>query len=255
MSIPDHKPAIRAAFSRSALAYDGVASVQRLLASNLMQGIHPCPHSQVLDVGCGTGYVSRLLLEKNETLRLIALDHAYGMCAYSKMPNVICADMEFLPLQAGVVDLYCSSLAWQWASPFQAAAEAARVMRKNGMLAVATLGPATLHELRQVFDGIDQYQHVLEFRSVDIYRQSLEKAGFVDIRINNQNLKAYEPDLHSVIMGIRTLGAGELTTKRRPGMIGRGTWQRIQASYEEFREAKGLPLSYDAIYLYARKPE
>jgi len=209
-----------------------------------------------LDAGCGTGYVSRLLANKVSGVQITALDHALSMCQEARQPRVICGDLESLPIQAASQQSYCSSLAWQWTNPIQSAAEAYRVLHGQGTLAVATLGPQTLVELNRAFAGTDQYPHVLAFRSPEEYRHALETAGFEHIVILRKLHKVYGPDVASLIRNIRTLGAGELGgQRRRPGLLGKKAWQLIQANYETMREPRGLPLSYDALYLYAIKPD
>jgi malonyl-CoA O-methyltransferase len=36
--------------------------------------------------------------------------------------------------------------------------------------------------------------------------------------------------------------------------LSRGAWQKINARYEQLREAAGLPLSYDGVWLIATRP-
>ncbi|WP_018607323.1 methyltransferase domain-containing protein [Uliginosibacterium gangwonense] len=256
MPHPDYKHAVRQSFSRSASAYDSVAGIQREIAAHLLNA-SPVPFGNtVLDAGCGTGYAFRLLASKTPSLQITALDHAFSMCHEARVNRVICGDLEALPIQASSLDSYCSSLAWQWTNPLQSATEAHRILKRGGSLAVATLGPQTLMELNRAFAGTDQYPHVLGFRSAEEYRHALEAAGFESIVILRQMHTVYGPDAASLIKNIRTLGAGELGgQRRRPGLLGKSAWQRIQANYETMREPQGLPLSYDALYLYAIKPD
>ena len=70
---------------------------------------------------------------------------------------LICADIEALPVAAHRFDLYWSSLAWQWNDPQRCLAEAARVLKPRGWLAVATLGADNFPELRHAFADTDDY--------------------------------------------------------------------------------------------------
>ena len=251
MSSAEHKRAVREAFSRSASDYDGVAEIQRQIARALVESLQP--FGKALDAGCGTGYVARLLEALCPEGTITGLDQAHAMCAQSGLARTLCGDLEALPLAPDSLDLYCSSLAWQWADPASAACEAARVLKPGGTLAVATLGPASLTELREAFADIDDYPHVQDFRSASDYVLCLEQAGFEAIRLENRPLTLFGKDLTSLIRELRTLGAHTLKT-RRPGLLGLKSWQRIQARYETLRHPEGLPLTYDTLYLYARKP-
>lgn len=254
MSSYNAKSSVRQAFGQSAACYDSVAGVQRLLASELIAGLAGANGGLALDAGCGTGFVSRLLAEHHHT-RCLALDLAIEMCQQSGLTRTLCGDLESLPLAAASIDLYCSSLAWQWTDICKAANEAWRVLRPGGTLAVATLGPATLQELALAFEGIDAHRHVLPFQTAGAHHTALIQAGFDGIELRHRPLRVFARDLRTLLSELRTLGASELNAPRRTGLLGRQAWQKIEARYEAQREAEGLPLTYDALFLYARKPD
>lgn len=248
------KTRVRTAFSASAPHYDEVADVQTRIASRLVEAIG-LPHAErILDAGCGTGKVSRLLREAAPAATVLALDHAYAMCARANLPQTLCADIEQLPLAADSVELYCSSLAWQWVSPQLAAREALRVLKPAGRLAIASLASETFVELRSAFSAVDDHAHVLHFHSAEEYISILSQAGFSDIRMTRDPIRVYAPDLPTHIARIRSLGASQLGGQRRHGLFGRQAWNTLLAAYETRREHQGLPLTYDALYLFATKP-
>jgi len=253
MKSVEHKRAVRTAFSRSAPQYDSVAFVQRVTAQILVQGIPGAPRHRIVDAGSGTGYATRLLAERAPSAQIVPMDHAYAMCAQAKLADTVCGDLESLPFATGCFDLYCANLAWQWTEPNRAAQEAARILRPGGMLAITTLGPTSLYELQTAFAAIDSYRHVLRFRSAEEYYACLDQAGFSEIKQENRILKIHRPDFTTLLRELRTLGANELDTRRRPGLMGRQSWQQVLKRYEALREAQGLPLSYDVLYFYAKK--
>ena len=252
MGSAEHKIAVREAFSKSALHYDSVAEIQRRIASALLSRRPEIFFETALDAGCGTAFVARCLGLNHPGTRILALDQAPGMCLRSGLKNTICGDIEALPLASDSLELYVSSLAWQWVDPLKASQEAARVLKPGGRLALATLGPASLHELREAFSGLDDFPHVLDFHSAEDYAFRLETAGFEAIEIRNEPVKVYRNTLTEILRELRTLGAHSLK-ERRPGLLGRRAWQGIQARYEAFREPEGLPLTYDTLYLHAKK--
>lgn len=172
----------------------------------------------------------------------------------------ICANAQALPLRDACIDLYWSSLAMQWCDPAPFLAEAARVLRRGGRLAVSTLGPGTFAELRQAFADVDHYQHTIPFRDEPELRAALLEAGFKAIRIERVAMVRHHPDLRSLFRGIRDLGAnrvinttGDHAVQRRTGLMGKAAWQRFTAAYEALRIDAGLPLTYDTFFLYAEK--
>lgn len=246
------KQAVRAAFSRAAPHYDGVAEVQRRIARHLLS---LTPSAQrILDAGCGTGFGARLLREAQPAAQIHALDAAHAMCVHSGEALAACGDIEALPLANASLDLYWSSLAWQWTRPTLAAAEAARVLSPGGCLCVASLGAGTLHELRQAFAGVDAYPHVRQFHDAATHVAALHAAGFQEISLTQACEQVFANDLRGLLRDIRSLGAHELGQTRRPGLLSRQAWLRLQAAYETYRNEAGLPVTYDVIYLYARKP-
>ena len=80
-SLPD-KRLVAVSFSRAAASYDSVAELQRDVGHELMNrlpvGLNP---QRWLDVGCGTGYFSRVLGQHFPHSEGLALDIAQGMLA------------------------------------------------------------------------------------------------------------------------------------------------------------------------------
>lgn len=83
-SLPD-KRLVAVSFSRAAASYDSVAELQRDVGHELMNrlpvGLNP---QRWLDVGCGTGYFSRVLGQHFPHSEGLALDIAQGMLAYAR---------------------------------------------------------------------------------------------------------------------------------------------------------------------------
>ncbi|MCM3921495.1 methyltransferase domain-containing protein [Frankia sp. AiPs1] len=98
----------------------------------------PLAGTDVIDVGAGTGIATRLLLARGA--RVVAVEPGPSMLArlLDRSPGVpaVRGDGEALPLRAGVADLVCYAQAWHWVDVPVAAAQAARVLRPGGALAV-----------------------------------------------------------------------------------------------------------------------
>ncbi|MDP5239452.1 methyltransferase domain-containing protein [Uliginosibacterium sp. 31-16] len=247
------KQAIRAAFGRAATRYDTVAEVQRRIARILVERTPVLCAGNILDAGCGTGFGATHLRRQAAAGRIFTLDAAHAMCVQSANPLTVCGDIEALPLANSSMDLYWSSLAWQWTRPVLAIAEAARILKPGGLLRVATLGPETLHELRCAFSSVDEHPHVRDFDAPELYAELLASHGFRAITLERSREQTFSSDLAALLRDIRTLGAHELGRSRRPGLLGRRAWMRLLSTYESFREAAGLPVSYDVIMLSATR--
>lgn len=249
MLAEQEKQAVRAAFAAAATRYDAVALVQRRIADALLSR---CTNSTgvALDAGCGTGYAQSVLSRLVDD-GCISLDQALPMLKTGTA--AVCADIEALPLSSASVALYYSSLAWQWTNPRQAMAEAARVSRPGAQLAVATLGPDTLHELRAAFLRADENEHVRRFCGVDVYAPMAEAAGFTDVKIERMPFVSHAGDFRRVLMDIRSLGARVIGAPRSAGLFGVERYRRAEAWYESLRQREGLPVTYDAVLITARR--
>ncbi len=258
MSLPE-KHRIRAAFSRAATTYDAAAVLQREVCRALLDALtgaagDACPPAAILDAGCGTGYGARLLGGRWPAARLVAADFAAAMAQQAASTAPACvADIEALPLRSASFDLWWSSLTVQWCDAQRVFAEAARVLRPRGRLALSTLGPGTYGELRAAFAGIDRHRHTLDFSEPAHLTAAAEAAGFSDLQVTRRTITLHYPDLKALLGAVKAIGANALGAGRRSGMMGKAAWQALSAAYEAQRSAEGLPASYDVILLTARR--
>lgn len=249
---PKHR--IRASFERAAPTYDSAATIQRRICRQLSSGLPESLRvSRLLDAGCGTGFALPLLQQRFPTAHSVALDLSAGMLRQIAAPACrLAGDLEHLPLADGSFDLYWSSLAVQWCDLGQTLAEARRVLRPRGHLALATLGPETFHELRTAFADADDYRHTLHFHGAAEAGWLAASAGLAAVDVQKGRETAWYPDFKSLLRAVKAIGANQIGSGRRPGLMSRAAFARAEAACESLRCANGLPLSYDIIYLHAR---
>lgn len=151
------------AFAAAAAGYEPAAGVQRLAAERLAARIaaldlpaRPC----ILDVGAGTGFLSRALARLLPDASFVVTDIAAPMVAEARrrMPagvdaRFVCMDGQAPGVRTGF-DVVCSSFAAQWFADQPAAlARLACLCAPGGWLAVATLAEGTLSGWRQACDA------------------------------------------------------------------------------------------------------
>jgi SAM-dependent methyltransferase len=101
----------------------------------------------VVDIGAGTGALSRLLVERATRVVSVEPDRRMSAVLSANVPaaTVATARAELLPLRAGTVDAVMGSSMWHWVDEPRAVAEVARVLRPGGVLGVMWGGPDRTH--------------------------------------------------------------------------------------------------------------
>ncbi|VVO06252.1 malonyl-ACP O-methyltransferase BioC [Pseudomonas fluorescens] len=257
--LPD-KRQVAASFSRAAASYDSVAQLQRDVGSQLLDRL---PKDFVpgrwLDLGCGTGHFSRALSERYPASHGVALDIAEGMLNHARplggATHFIAGDAERLPLQASTCDLIFSSLAVQWCADFASVlSEAHRVLKPGGIFAFASLCVGTLYELRDSWRQVDGMVHVNRFREFGVYQQLCADSGLTVAQLQSRPHVLHYPDVRSLTHELKALGAHNLNPGRPGGLTGRARILGLVEAYEQFRQAKGLPATYQVVYAVLEKP-
>jgi malonyl-CoA O-methyltransferase len=246
---------IRHSFNRAAGSYDAAATLQRRVCELLLAELPDTPAATILDAGCGTGYALGLLAGRWPLAGIVAADFAPAMVTTAGgNGRGVCADIEALPFADASFDLYWSSLSFQWCNARRAMGEAARVLTPGGRLAVSSLASGTLAELTDAFAGTDRHRHVLDFAPAETLGAACAAAGLVDLRLMRQRVRLHHVDLASLLRELKSLGANQVGAGRRPGLMGRRTWQTVQERYEARREPAGLPATFEVILCNASKP-
>jgi malonyl-CoA O-methyltransferase len=263
LRVPDALPGKRqvaASFSRAAASYDSVAELQRDVGQQLLGRLSPSFIAQRwLDLGCGTGYFTRALGARFGEDSGLALDIAEGMLNHARpqggAAHFIAGDAERLPLQAASCDLVFSSLAVQWCADFASVlSEAHRVLKPGGVFAFSSLCAGTLYELRDSWRQVDGMVHVNRFRGFETYQQLCADSGLNVVSLENRPHVLHYPDVRSLTHELKALGAHNLNPGRPGGLTGRARILALVEAYEQFRQALGLPATYQVVYVVLEKP-
>lgn len=268
------KSAVRRSFDAAATTYDEHAFLQREIGDRLLERLDYIKQSpaRILDIGCGTGYVTRKMRERYADSKIIGIDLAPQMAraAARQMPQspalarllgrspsnaFICADAEALPFQAETIDFAISNLTLQWCDPERVAKEVMRVLRPNGLFMFTTFGPDTLKELRAAFRAVDEAPHVNEFIDMHDIGDVLSHSGFADPVMDQETITLTYAELKAMLRELKGIGAHNILPGRANGLMGKSRWTRLVAAYEQFRHDGRLPATYEVVYGHAWKPE
>jgi SAM-dependent methyltransferase len=103
----------------------------------------PAEASAVVDVGAGTGNLTRLLVERVQHVTAVEPDPRMCRVLAERVPqaSALEAAAEQMPLPDGSQDAVLASSAWHWVDARRAVPEAARVLRAGGRLGVIWTSP------------------------------------------------------------------------------------------------------------------
>ncbi|MDD5275502.1 MAG: malonyl-ACP O-methyltransferase BioC [Methylovulum sp.] len=247
---------IKQSFSAAASSYDKVALLQRKVGKQLLQTIDPASVSgTLLDLGCGTGFLTGELLDLAHGGQVIALDMAFAMLktAQTKLPadapvHYVCADAEHLPLADHSVDVVFSNLALQWCSQLDSVfADLKRVLKPGGQLVFSTFGTDTLQELKTAWASVDNYAHVNEFHDKSQLQQQLQQAGFKEIQLDSSLYLSRYDGVLALMQELKQLGAHNVLAGRNPRLTTKASMQQMIVAYQDLCGYDGISASFEVI--------
>ena len=267
------KARARTSFGRAANTYDAAAILQKQVREemfNRLDLVKLTPHT-ILDAGCGTGAASHALQKRFVKSQVISLDFALPMLQKTRVGsdntglmhqikrmlsgvkhNLVCADIESLPLASKSVDLVWSNLAIQWCNDLDAALlEFYRVLQPEGLLMFSTFGPDTLKELRVATGRQDGMTSVSRFIDMHDIGDALVRAGFSAPVLDVERFTLTYDDVKSVMRDLKSIGAHNATDGRARGLLGRGFLQKLESNYEQYRADGKLPATFEVVYGHA----
>lgn len=269
------KARARASFGRAAETYDAAAILQKQVRTEMLSRLDLVKLNPqvILDAGCGTGMASHALQQKYEKSQVVSLDFAYPMLQKTRQiranmglvhklksllggtkQNLLCADIEALPLASASTGLIWSNLAIQWCNDLDAALqEFHRVLQPEGLLMFSTFGPDTLRELRIATSAASGNEYTSVSRFIDMHDigDALIRVGFSAPVLDVERFTLTYDDVKSVMRDLKSIGAHNATDGRARGLLGRGFFEKLEQSYEQFRIGGKLPATFEVVYGHA----
>lgn len=261
-----HPPAlvirdVRRRFDRAASRFDAADFVHRVTFHELLQRLAPVKINpqRIVDLGCATGSGSKPLIQRFRGSRVISLDASFAMlqCAarkkslFSRRP-AIQADASRIPLKDGSVDLVFANMLLPWIDDLpRCLAEVARITRKDGMFAFATLGPDSLLELRQAWQSVDEDWHVNAFPDMHDIGDALVRAGLRDPVLDVDYLTVTYRDADALYRDLTSVGARNSLHGRKKTLTGKKRFRAMVQLLEAGMAEGVLSFRLELVYGHA----
>ncbi|RCW43098.1 malonyl-ACP O-methyltransferase BioC [Paenibacillus prosopidis] len=268
---------IRRQFNRSAEgSYDSHALVQRSMAGRLAKSLHgwmdesEADGGTILEIGCGTGILTELLLNGWPCSSITALDIAPEMIeaaeqrvssfGQSARVRFLPADVETWAAEAppASFNLIVSNACFQWLrNPKETLGFLRRLLRPGGMLAFTTFGPDTFSELHESFaeayraGGMEPQRHGLSFQPSAQWQIMLREAGFRSIHFDRSIEQERHASVRDFLLSVKAVGASTSEAASR-GLGSRRLFAEMFKKYEDkFSIPGGVAASYEVILIQA----
>lgn len=265
---------LRRARERAAGDYDRAAALPDEVGRRMLERLEMVrlPDGPILDAGCATGTITRMVAQRYPRVPLFAMDCAPEMCRQARAalpavrrvlstfagtsPRWLAGNLDSLPVASRRLALAWSNLALQWvADPVAAFSELLRVLVPGGLLMFSTLGPDTLKELRAAFAVADNHAHVHSFPDMHDLGDQLVHAGFTDPVMDMETITLTYPSVDAMLRELRGMGSINALSERPRGLVGRSRWQRMVEALEARRRDGRVPATFEIVYGHAWKPE
>ena len=263
MSLEHHQ--IKAAFSKAASQYEQHAVLQKEALERLLERVdfdafeseQKFLPKTILDLGCGTGWAIKPLLQRFKDSHIIAADFSKAML--DQIPKQAQVeprqtDAHAIDVHAGSVDLVFSNLMLQWCDEQTVLQEIKRALKPGGLMHLTTMGEHTLHELRHAWSEIDDKPHVNRFVPANELADLALRQGYDDVIADSELITMTYGSVIDVMRDLKNIGAHNTDDKRTKGLTSPRVLKELTKHYEQFRTDDGLyPATFELVYLRAKK--
>ncbi|SEP23336.1 malonyl-ACP O-methyltransferase BioC [Paenibacillus sp. OK076] len=279
--------AVQRQFNRSATSYDAHAHIQRSMAEQLARSLAEWKNKgvlsdpSILEIGCGTGALTQILVNEWPSANITAIDIAPEMIevASKRFRSVehpgtadcttdnlrfLQADIEMWAVNApeSSVDIIVSNACFQWlSSPQETLGHLRRMLRPGGLLIFTTFGPDTFREMHEAFDevyranGMESQRHGLSFHSPAQWEIMLQESGYSSFHCERSIHTEKYASARDFLYSVKGMGASTSEAALIPGYSLRRLFTNMYKEYEDkFSIKGGVSATYDLLFIQSVAP-
>ncbi|MEO5329641.1 MAG: methyltransferase [Magnetococcus sp. THC-1_WYH] len=222
---------IRTAFNR-AHAYDQQAMIQARIAEKLALGLAQVPPKEKLhglELGCGTGFLSRLWLEQLPHTHLLLSDIAPAMVlrTQANLQSYPQNTLKFAVMDAEApclnttFDLIAASMVFQWFHhPAASVANLLNLLAPSGRLLFATLGPDTFQEWRSLCENHRIPCGLHHYPGADFWFDLATKQK-MSLELSEEHIPETYPSTLDFLKRLKAIGAETPAPNHQPAPAGK----------------------------------
>lgn len=240
-------------FNTAVKTYDEAADWQKTVGKILLNELknYDLKNKTILDLGAGTGYLSRCIQKQYPDNHLLVVDMVESMLILSQLhlqnASLICADVENMPLKSESIEIIISNMVLHWCASLKSALrEQYRILKSNGMLIFSILGEQSMVALKNAWSKIDDNTHVNIFPTLNIVKSSCLSSGFSIALLNRQIIKKNYDDVFELMYHLKRVGSKNISANKPRSLMNK---QRIKKLNEYYQN----PLCYDVITVVCQK--
>ncbi|MEM9208873.1 MAG: methyltransferase domain-containing protein [Pseudomonadota bacterium] len=254
---------VRRRFERAAASFDDGDFLHQRCFDGLIDRLEPMQLKprRIVDIGCGTGSRTRALAKRYRRSQILGIDLALGMLRqsvrnrsrFSRIREVQ-ADAQALPLRTGIADMVIANLTPVWFShPSTCFAEAARVLREEGLFVFSSLGPDSLVELRAAWGSadVDAGPHVLPFADMHNTGDALVRAGLRDPVLDVEHVRLAYDEPAGLYRDLTLAGGRNVVRQRRASLTGKARFKRFEEAVAAIRKDGKIEVSMELVFGHA----
>ena len=234
---------IKKQFKKSIDNYDKYAVVQKLMAEKLTKALPEKYYSDVLELGCGSGLLTKQFVKEISFQRYCANDIVDKSKMYLDkiLKNYVFLGGSALRLSVnGKFNLIISNALFQWFGDLEKSIEYfSSYLEKGGTIAFTTFAPDNYKEIKSL-TGLG-----LGYKTVDEIRKILEK-NFEILTLENFEYTMRFKNPLEILVHMKNTGVNALTSK--PLSV-----KEVKEFCDKYKEQyPDLPLTYSPIIAVAR---